>query len=150
MLKAKCDELMGDIAELPGSEVDARAALIAAGNAFVTLVTDPGPIAAHRLVAAEHHRVPGLSQLYFDNTVAVTSRRIARLVEALRDRGDLTVSDPEQAARDLMSLWRAMPLLHAELGIDPLDARGLRSHVERTTTLLLSAWANTPLGWRPL
>ena len=142
VLKAKCDELMGDIPELSGSDVDAQAALVAAGYAFVTLVTDPGPLAAHRLVAAEHHRVPGLSQLYFDNTIAVTSRRIARLVDALRDRGELTVSDPHQAARDLMSLWRAMPVLHAELGIDPLQAPALRRHVERTTHLLMRAWSN--------
>ena len=144
VLRAKCEELLGDIPELPASDMDAQSALMAAGYAFATLVTDPGPIAAHRLVASERHRVPGLSQLYFDNTVAVTRRHIARLVEALRNRGDLTVSDPDQAAEDLMSLWRHMPVLHAELAIEPLSADALRAHVERTTKLLLLAWANLP------
>ena len=144
VLRAKCEEMLGDIPELPATHIDAESALLGVGYAFVTLVTDPGPIAAHQLVARERHRVPGLAQLYFDNTVAVTSRRIARLVEALRNRGDLTVVDSEQAAKDLMTLWRHMPVLHAELGIEPLNADALQAHVERTTKLLLRAWANSP------
>lgn len=140
VIETKCQQMLGSLDGLPIDRADARQVLNAVGQAFVELVTGDAAMAAHRLVVQERHRAPELGQLFFESAIMNCAGRVARVIDRLVVQGDIAVDDPVQAARDIMTMWRAEPVALAELGVGRLTDADLHRHVARITELFLKLW----------
>jgi TetR/AcrR family transcriptional repressor of mexJK operon len=140
VIERKCHDMLGAIDFGAAGAVDARSSLIAVGNAFVRLVTSPDAMGAHNVIVQERERAPELGPMFYNSAVLNSARRVAALLSELHRRGDVRIGDPEQSARDILSLWRAQPTMHIELGIQRFTDKELDAHVARITDLFLKAW----------
>lgn len=136
---SKCRSVLGDIEGLAASGGTPLAALVSAGRAFLALILHPDAIAVHRLVAAERAQAPELGRLFHEHAVRSAQQRFARLAAELAARGALA-GDPETIAQDYLALLRGRPLMHADMGLDPLTPDELTAHVEHCAAVLLRAY----------
>lgn len=139
VIERKCQEMLGGL-DTPANG-DARSILIDTGKRFVRLVTDNDAIKAHNVIVSERERAPYLGPLFYQSAVMNAARRVATLLEYLMRRGEIVVVDSEQAARDILAMWRAQPVMHIELGVSPFSDTTLDAHVERITDLFLKVWS---------
>jgi TetR/AcrR family transcriptional repressor of mexJK operon len=140
VIERKCRTMMDAIAVELDEGVTARDALIDAGRRFLALVLSDDAIGAHRVIVEERERAPELGPLFYASAVQNASRRLAALVAELHRRGDVVVADADQAARDILALWRGQPVMHIELGVELFTPAQIDAHVARVVDLLLKAW----------
>lgn len=143
-LTAECDRMLAEIDPQLAHTGPAALALEQAGQAVLALLLSERAMRVHRLVTLERDASPQLGRLYFDNAVQPTVKRVQAMLAALAVRHELRLGDPRQAAHDFIALLRGQPLLHAELGIDRLDAQALAAHVERVGRQMLLLWGHRP------
>lgn len=138
---AKCDSAFIDIDVRRLSDQGLRDCLIGFGRAFLALILDPGAMAVHHLVIVERDRTPELGRLFFENAVRPTSDKLATIIAAHEDAGEITTGDdPLAAAQDLLSLWRGRPAMMTELLGGQTSPEALAGHAAHCVDLCLRAW----------
>ena len=141
MLEEKCANYLIEIDQTNDPALDAQTLLSQAGEQFLSLIFSPEASALHRTVVNEVPRNPEFGQLFFESGIKVGAQWLHRKLSLLVDRGDISVEDPLVSARDLLSLWRDMPQLLTELGVEKFDEEQLALHSKRVTAVMLKAWA---------
>jgi TetR/AcrR family transcriptional regulator, mexJK operon transcriptional repressor len=96
-----------------------KSRLISFGDNMLKFALDPDVLRLHRLMVAEAPRFPALAGL-MEEQITYGSR--AYLAELLRDeirRGRLTLTNPETAAKFLLSMFIGEPQRAALFGLEP-------------------------------
>ena len=94
--------------------------LEAFGGALLRFLTSPELVAFDRMLGGEASRHPELARRFFEAGPAYCLAKLARLIAAGHERGEVAVADPAQAAEDLMGLWYGM--LHKKIAMGHTSA----------------------------
>jgi TetR/AcrR family transcriptional regulator, mexJK operon transcriptional repressor len=134
-ISARCDQMLARGDDVAADLSQPLASLIAFGKSFLSLIMHADALAIHRLIVAERDRAPQLGALFYSAAIMPTQRRLAELI----DRLGLEVADSDQAAGDLLALWRARPMMQIEMGLMQMTAAERDAHIERVAALWLRA-----------
>ena len=117
-----------------------RSQLVRFGVATMTYVSSQGPVDFYAILSGELRRRPDLARIFYQAGPGQTRQELAALLTAARDRGDLDVSDPLDAAEELFGLWQGFSNFQLALGIDVAELRAdLPRKVERGVDTFLAA-----------
>jgi AcrR family transcriptional regulator len=122
-------------------ERDVTTTLMEFGQAYIRLLCRPGGGSATRTVMAIAERMPDVGRRYYENVVALTSRRLASYLEARVAAGDLAIDDCELAATQFTHMCQAtlfQPFIF-QAAPAPSAARIARV-VESATRIFLAAY----------
>jgi AcrR family transcriptional regulator len=122
-------------------ERDVTTTLTEFGQAYIRLLCRPGGGSATRTVMAIAERMPDVGRRYYENVVALTSRRLAAYLEARVAAGDLAIEDCELAATQFTQMCQAtlfQPFIF-QAAPAPSAARIARV-VESATRIFLAAY----------
>jgi AcrR family transcriptional regulator len=120
---------------------DVATTLMEFGQAYIRLLCRPGGGSATRTVMAIAERMPDVGRRYYENVVALTSRRLAAYLEARVATGDLAIDDCELAATQFTHMCQAtlfQPFIF-QAAPAPSAARIARV-VESATRIFLAAY----------
>jgi AcrR family transcriptional regulator len=89
-----------------GETGDLTTWLTAFGERFLSHLLSAWAIRTYQLVVAEAHRTPEVARIFYESGPAVGLRRLAGVLEAAQDRGEMKAGDCEFAAHQFMALCR--------------------------------------------
>lgn len=116
--------------------------LHALGMPLLRFLTTPELIAFDRALSGESLRHPELARRFFHAGPGYCRDRLADMIAAGHQRGEVNVPDPVQAAEDLMGLWYGA--LHKKLALSQIPTPSLAeldAHLHRTIRLFMRAYA---------
>ena len=117
-----------------------RSQLVRFGVATMTYVSSPGPVDFYAILSGELRRRPDLARIFYQAGPGQTRKELAGLLTAARERGDLDVQDPLDAADELFGMWQGFSNFQLALGIDVDQLRAdLPRKVERSVDTFLAA-----------
>lgn len=140
VIRHKCDSM------LPLDQIDSLKtlplpdALATIGRQFLALILSDEALALNRLIVLEGDRDPEMAQIFFENAVERTLRRVADFLSLRRADGEISIEDPLLAAGHYVSLLKAMPHMCAQLHLPLLGSSSLEQHILRCAALVLKAW----------
>lgn len=121
--------------------------LNAFGVALMSFLFHADHVALDRILAQalQHHRA--LGQRFFAVGPGQCRTRLAAVLVAAADRGQLAIANPREAAEHLLALWKGFVDVELKFGIAPdLDPRAVRARVESGTRVFLRAYAADAAG----
>ena len=149
LFAAVCDDLVERYGLAINAPIDPGAPLTQQlslfGRALLDTVLSPPMVDLQRLVIGEAARFPELSRLFFDRGPARGKARLARLLQAAMDRGELRSDDPDVAASQFVGLLQARSWHWMLLGLiaeHPPEQR--TAEVELAVSSFLRSWAPAP------
>lgn len=117
-----------------------RHQLIRFGVATMTYVSSQGPVDFYAILSGELRRRPDLARIFYQAGPGQTRQELAGLLTAARDRGDLDLQDPLDAAEELFGMWQGFSNFQLALGIDTDEVRAdLPRRVARSIDTFLAA-----------
>ena len=117
-----------------------RCQLVRFGVATMTYVSSQGPVDFYAILSGELRRRPDLARIFYQAGPGQTRQELAGLLAAARDRGDLDIKDPLDAADELFGMWQGFSNFQLALGIDVDELRAdLPRKVERSVDTFLTA-----------
>ncbi|HZF44661.1 MAG TPA: TetR/AcrR family transcriptional regulator [Sphingomonadaceae bacterium] len=99
-----------------------RECLFAMGVPLLRFLTSAELIAFDRSLSVEAVRHPELARRFFEAGPYHCRAKLAELIAAGRDRGEVVIDNPIQGAEDLINLWYGM--LHKELAMGRIPSPG--------------------------
>jgi TetR/AcrR family transcriptional repressor of mexJK operon len=99
-------------------------------------------VAFDRALAVEASRHPELATRFFEAGPYYCRAKLAEMLVAARDRGEIAIDDPLQGAEDLVGLWLGM--LHKELAMGRVaspSAADIERRVRHGIAVFLRAYA---------
>jgi TetR/AcrR family transcriptional regulator, mexJK operon transcriptional repressor len=140
-----CGEEANRVFELPPATHGLRAALIAVGINYLSLVLSPLAQRMYRMVISEVERIPEVGKVFYESGPLLGSQRIAALLEAAITRGELAAGDPLFAAQQFIELCRTDLLYKVYFG---LQERATSEEIEKAATAatdtFLAAYGQQP------
>lgn len=123
-------------------DVDAAAPLrdrlLAISRSYVTLIASEWATRMIQAVAAEARQRPGIGRLFYDAGPGLAHERLAAMITAAAETGELVVDDAMLAAEALLALCRGKLHLKRMLGqIAVPDAATVEAYAERAVGLFL-------------
>jgi TetR/AcrR family transcriptional repressor of mexJK operon len=116
--------------------------LHAFGIPLLRFLSSPQLVAFDRALAVEAARHPELATRFFEAGPYYCRAKIAEMLTAARDRGEIALDDPLQGAEDLMGLW--LGILHKELAMGRVSspsAAEIERRVRHGTAVFMRAYA---------
>lgn len=89
--------------------------LFAMGVPLLRFLTSEEMVAFDRSLAVEASRHPELATRFFEAGPYYCRSKLAEMIVAARDRGEVAIDDPIRGAEDLVGLW--LGLMHKELSM---------------------------------
>jgi TetR/AcrR family transcriptional regulator, mexJK operon transcriptional repressor len=117
VVQTVCAEEASRVFELPPATCDLRAALIAVGINYLSLVLSPFAQRMYRMVISEAERIPEVGRVFYESGPLLGSQRVAALLEGAIARGELVVEDPLLAAQQFIELCRSGLLYKVYFGL---------------------------------
>lgn len=102
---------------------DLEETLTAFGQHLMDLYTSPSVIGLYRIAISEAHRFPGLVKVFHEQGPGRATSRLAEVLEAARERGEIQCRDCLQVSRHFVGMIRDN-LLQAIAGIQPEPDNG--------------------------
>jgi AcrR family transcriptional regulator len=99
------------------------------GKRLLDLYTSPNLMGLYRIVVCEAHRFPGLVKVFHDQGPGRATQRLAEVLEAARERGEIQTQDCAQVSRHFVGMIRDN-LLQALVGVHPEPKQTVASAVE--------------------
>ena len=133
-----CHRTLLPLRDLEVDEKDPKSLLVSFGTRLLAQVLSPEAIAIHRVAISEATRFPELSRLFYQTGPATVQRILSRHLEALRDTGQLHLTNPDEIA----SLFIQMVLGEAQRKVAmavsaPPSPEEARLHASMAADLLL-------------
>jgi TetR/AcrR family transcriptional regulator, mexJK operon transcriptional repressor len=139
-IRDKCDTML-DITEFgPGAGANVHERLEHLARQFYALVSDPDAMAMHKLVASEGARVPEVAEVFFENAIQSTCKKVASVLAQEVAQGTLVIDDLNGAAGQFLALVKGMPMLRSELNMPPLNDDQFTEHVKSAVTMFIRAY----------
>lgn len=127
---------------LPSDPAGLRQALIAFGVGLMEFLTGDEFLNLQRMLASQVGQQPWLGQLLYQEGALATQAKLAALLEAAVQRGDLREHDSLGAAEQLLGMWQGFQATGLLIGGCPRPTPEMvRQRVESSVDLLLSVWA---------
>ena len=105
------------------------------------LVSDPA-IDFYNALSGELRRHETLARRFYSVGPGRTRDRLAAILAAASDRGELAIDDPFEAAEHLFGLWQGFSNLQLSLGVESKRIRRtLRRRVDRALDVFMRAYA---------
>jgi len=129
---------------LPG-DIPLRDGLIAFGQALMSYLTSPDAVSFYSVLAGELRRHPRLAKAFYDFGPGTTHRNLSRIIASAGAKGDLTVTDPDEAAEHLIGLWQGLSNYKLALGLEVEALKTLTTQrIERAVDVFLAAYTGRP------
>ncbi|WP_103119616.1 TetR/AcrR family transcriptional regulator [Methylopila sp. Yamaguchi] len=109
LVKAQCALTAERLFELDADNHDVREVLRRLGLSFIEAMVEPSHVSTVRMVIGAADRQPDIGQLFLGAGPRRGAARLAAWLEAKNAQGDLTVSDPELAA------WQFLTMCHSSV-----------------------------------
>ena len=132
-LGRECERRLAGVFQNSGNAADLATALRDIGTRFIDMVISPEGLAIERSVMAEARRFPELAEAFFAAGPARAIARMAALLAARTETGDLDIADAEFAAEQFFMLCQTRTVMRTRLGLPlkPGDAaRGVSEAVD--------------------
>lgn len=127
---------------LPSDPEGLRQALIDFGLCLMDFLTGDEFLTLQRMLATQAGQQPWLGPLIHREGAEATCAKLARLLDASVDRGDLRPHDSLQAAEQLLGMWQGIQTTGLLIGGCPRPTPAvLRRRIECGVDLILSAHA---------
>jgi TetR/AcrR family transcriptional regulator, mexJK operon transcriptional repressor len=112
--------------------------LNAFGVSLLSFLFDRGHVDFKRAMMLLLRDMPDFARRFFDAGPGSCRALIASVLAEAAAKGEIAVTDPVEAAEDLVSLWKGFDDVEMEFGlIDGLDDSRIRAKVERGTVNFL-------------
>ena len=142
MVRTEADRIEQVLIDLRASRASPRDTLLNVGVTLLTLLLNPEQQAFSALITQEARRHPGLARRFFDAGPAYVENRIAELIVASHDLGEIEVGDASDAAEDLVALWQGSMPLEIRLGMRTKPSQAeLLARATRGLDLFFKAYA---------
>lgn len=116
--------------------------LLAMGVPLLRFLTSETMVAFDRSLAVEASRHPELATRFFEAGPYYCRGKLAEMIAAARDRGEIAIDNPVRGAEDLVGLW--MGMLHKELSMgrvpSPTQAQ-IEERVQHGISVFMRAYA---------
>ncbi|WP_275887919.1 TetR/AcrR family transcriptional regulator [Sphingomonas ginsengisoli (ex An et al. 2013)] len=148
LFAAVCDDLVERYGRALTTPIDPSAPIAEQlrlfGSALLDTVLSPPMIDLQRLVIGEAARFPEMARLFFERGPARGKARLASLVRAAMDRGDLRAADPALAASQFVGLLQARSWHWLLLGlVEDYPAEQRMAEIEMAVASFLTGWKPT-------
>ncbi|PAX08551.1 TetR/AcrR family transcriptional regulator [Sphingomonas lenta] len=133
-VKAEMATMIAQLDEEPEGDGSLPQQLNAFGYVLLRFLFSPTHVALDRMLAHDLAQSPGMARRFFHAGPGHCRARIAGVLEAAAERGEIRIDDPLLSAADLLSLWRGFLEKETEFGIiTHVDDATIRFRVERGT-----------------
>lgn len=141
-VRAKGEEMLAGLADLPAVGGRLEETLTRFGQAFMAMVLAPDMAAIMPLLIVAVSKERGLASRFYDAGPGHTRRALATLLEASVALGELTLANAEDAADDLLALWLGDIQMQLALGlIESLSPAEIEKRARRGVAVFLRAYA---------
>jgi TetR/AcrR family transcriptional repressor of mexJK operon len=134
------------LTQSPPAGVSLPDSLFAMGVPLLRFLTSEEMVAFDRSLAVEASRHPELATRFFEAGPYYCRGKLAEMIAAARDRGEIAIDDPVRGAEDVVGLW--LGILHKELSMgrvpSPTNAQ-IEERVRHGIKVFMRAYA-TPLA----
>lgn len=116
--------------------------LLAMGVPLLKFLTSEELVVFDRALAVEAARHPELAARFFEAGPYYCRGKLADMIAAARDRGEIAIDDTVKGAEDLIGLW--LGLLHKELAMGRVPSPGaavIEARVRRGIGVFMRAYA---------
>jgi TetR/AcrR family transcriptional repressor of mexJK operon len=126
-------------------DVTLRDGLVAFGAGIMGYLTSDDVISFYSVLAGDLRRHPDLAKSFYALGPGVTHRNLSAIIADAQTRGELAVSDPQEAAEHLIGLWQGLSNYKLSLGVgtEALLAN-LDRHIASAVDLFLVGYAACP------
>jgi len=145
LFAAVCDDLVERYGQAITAPIDASAPFAAQlssfGRALLDTVLSAPMVNLQRLVIGEAARFPEMARLFFERGPARGKARLAAMIAAAMQRGDLRDADPQLAASQFVGMLQARSWHWLLLGLvddHPIDHRA--AEVDDAVASFLRSW----------
>lgn len=126
----------------PHSPVDLHASLRQFGIGLMTFIVSQPAVDFYKALSAELARHKPLAQRFYDLGPGRTKANLTQLLNAAAQAGELDITDPAQAAEQLIGLWQGITNFQLALDIDSEQIRAtIASRVDAGLRVFLTAYA---------
>ncbi len=102
-----------------GGGRDLRATLTAFGRHLMDVYMSPGVVGIYRIAVTEANRFPDLVRAFYEQGPGRTTIRLAEVLAAARERGEIRTDDCQRAADHFVGMIRDNLHLQVVLGLRP-------------------------------
>ncbi|MBK1718544.1 TetR/AcrR family transcriptional regulator [Thiocystis violacea] len=133
--------------DLPTDAETLRQRLVEFGHGLMIYLTSDEFLTLQRLLAAQAPQHPWLGPIVYQEGAEATWSKLAGLLAAAVERGDLRPHDSLLAAEQLLGMWQGFQATALMIGGCPKPtSEVLRVRIERSVDLILAAHAPTRSG----
>lgn len=131
------------VVALPGSESPVDKTLTHVGSALLTLLLRDDVMRLDRMLAGEMTRHPDLGQRFYQAGPRRMWLLLTRIIQQAHTSGDLSVTDPQSAAEDLLALWLGMLPTQQRFGAaTAVTAAMITRRAEHGVTIFMRAYGS--------
>lgn len=87
------------------------------GTFILNYLSSPQYLEIERLLIAESERHPDLARNFYEGGISHIHHNLMRLIALGHDRGEVTISDEQNAADTLMGIWLGISIMKLQLGL---------------------------------
>jgi len=128
-----------ELADGSGSSSEERLADF--GERLTAFLLRPEIVRSGRVMAASSNEFPELAAAFYAAGPAVVLGKVARYLDAVKDRERLAFEDAELAAEQLVAAWLGVDQLKLSLGVSAEPSQAAVSRRVRTATrVMLKGW----------
>ncbi len=126
----------------PDPSIPLRDGLIGFGLALMRYLTSPSVISFYSALAGDLRRHPDLARAFYEHGPAVTLSNLTYILTAAQQRGELWLTDPREAAEQLIGMWQGLSNYRLALDVDtPELIAGLETRVRNAVDVFLAAYS---------
>lgn len=145
IVKRETDRLSHQLTAETGGEGRLEDRLVRFGMALVGMLGEPCHQALDRALSLEAHRNSDIARRFFDAGPGRVRQLLATILSEAMARGEITRSDPTEAAEDLMSLWLGFGAMQRRfVECRKASATEAEAAVRRAVQLYLRASSGVP------
>lgn len=140
IIEQRVESFLAPISQAELAPGDMGQSLRRFGQDFLERVLSSSSLALHRLIIAESNRFPELGRLTYETGPRRIVSRLARFLEAQKERSGLRIDDPDISAEQFYGSLLGFLQLRAILCNDPESSRDrIAGYVDRTVDAFLKS-----------
>lgn len=140
-IRAVCEAQLPDLYQDELPPQDLHLTLERIGNAFCELLDSPESLALHRLLVSMAGQDAKLAHLFYEVGPQRVCDGMVRLLNQACARGELSIPNPEEAARQFFTLLKGDNHFKLLIGCgEPLTPVQRQQHVSNVVQLFLRLW----------
>lgn len=141
LVRRQANHMTTTIGEANRAAESIEAKLVNFGFTLMSFLFDESHFHFDSMLVIERERQPDAAQRFFDAGPGTMRRELTAILSEAHKRGDISVSQPQRAAEDLLSLWKGFADMELRFGVaeTPTPAK-IKKHVRHGVEVFLRAY----------